>query len=115
MKRLSVLGFVGLLVGMLSGCPIFNDKDMGSGPCDFGSCTSSGQPQQGSCNTPADCATNETCGEDHQCHPGDCTFTTCVSGFICVVGPDQTASCQPGGSSSSSSSSSGAGGSSSGG
>ena len=89
MKRLSLLGF-GLLASVLAGCPIFSgDGQQGSVPiCETRDC-------QASCTQPADCPPNETCGIDGACHPGDCTFSGCPSGFACVVDPTtQTASCE---------------------
>src|SRR4051794_36891627 len=75
MKRLSLLGFVGLLATMIAGCPIYNDQN-GTSSCERGDCTTTGTPP-GSCNGPSDCALNETCGNDNQCHPGDCTEWGC--------------------------------------
>jgi hypothetical protein len=107
MKRLSLLGFIGLMASFLAGCPIYDDN----GTCN-GDCSS---PSPGSCRSSTDCGVNETCGSDNQCHTGDCTIWGCPEGNSCVLNPDQTASCVPGtsgtgGSSSSSSSSSGSGG-----
>ena len=96
MKRLYLLGFVGLLSSILAGCPIFPDNH-GDSSCGPGDCTS-GNPDPGACSGPADCGNNETCGQDGKCHSGDCTLWGCNSGFTCVVDPDtHTASCQPGG------------------
>ncbi len=92
MKRLSLLGFVGLLATVIAGCPIYNDQH-NTTSCDEG-CSTSGDP--GSCSGPSDCALNETCGSDNQCHPGDCTVWGCNFGFDCVKNPDQTVSCEPG-------------------
>jgi hypothetical protein len=101
MKRLSLLGFVGLVSSVLAGCPIFNEERGGSG-CDRDDdeCGSWNSPSPG-CNVPSDCGSrNETCGEDNQCHPGDCTQWGCSVGFSCVVDDENwTASCQPGASS----------------
>lgn len=40
----------------------------------------------GWCRSPADCAPNETCGEDGYCHPGDCFFWGCIDGYSCQLG-----------------------------
>ena len=92
MKRLSLLSFVGLLVTMIAGCPIYNDQH-NSSFCET-DCGTGGSPA--GCHGPADCTLNETCGSDNQCHSGDCTEWGCNSGFDCVKNPDQTASCVPG-------------------
>lgn len=87
MKRLSLLGFVGLLAGILGGCPIWpGDGDGCVGDC--------GVPVPGQCWQPSDCYQNETCGADWQCHSGDCTWWGCVDGFTCQVNSNR-ASCQP--------------------
>jgi hypothetical protein len=97
MKRLSLLGFVGVIAGVLAGCPIWdnNHGDATSGGCTSDNCTS-GNPPPG-CSGPADCQSNETCGDDGQCHPGDCSLWGCVPPLKCLQNPDQTVSCQPGG------------------
>jgi hypothetical protein len=92
MKRLCLLGFVGLLAGWLAGCPIFSDNDHG------GTQTCTGPGCSSGCHAPSDCLQNETCGTDNACHPGDCTSTSCVAGYVCSVDPNtQTASCVPNG------------------
>ncbi|HVY49263.1 MAG TPA: hypothetical protein VHB21_25405 [Minicystis sp.] len=98
MKRLSLLGFLGLLAAGLYGCPIFDD----GGPyhCDGSNCGSGGSA--GMCTTPSDCGVNETCGKDGQCHSGDCTFWGCPSDYTCVVHDSGRAFCDQGSSSSSS-------------
>ncbi len=100
-----------LLAAMSAGCPVFDQNDPGNGcladPTQCGS-TSSGA---GACKAPSDCGANETCGQNGTCQSGDCTFAGCVTGYYCVIGSDQSASCEP--LPSSSSSSSGAGGASS--
>lgn len=107
MKTLSLLGFVGLLATVIAGCPIYDDIN-NSTSCER-DCGSSGTP--GSCTSPGDCALNETCGNDSQCHAGDCTIWGCSSGFECVKNADQTASCEPGSSSTTSTGAGGSGGS----
>ncbi|APR85931.1 Tryptophan synthase alpha chain [Minicystis rosea] len=95
MKKLSLLGFFGLLASVLAGCPIWSGDDLGSTGCHGDRCATGTNPD--GCGRPADCGANETCGSDGQCHSGDCTSWSCVEGFTCVVDPDtQTASCQPG-------------------
>lgn len=109
MKTLSLLGFVGLLATVIAGCPIY-DTNQSSSLCET-DCGTTGSP--GTCRGPSQCAPNETCGDDSQCHPGDCTLWGCTAGFDCVKNPDQTASCEP--SRGSSTTSSGMGGSGTGG
>jgi hypothetical protein len=92
MKRLSLLGFVGMLASVLAGCPIFSGN--GGDGCVGDYCSSTGT-YVGGCTSPADCNQNETCGADGQCHTGDCGPPTgCVAGYTCVVDPTtHTASC----------------------
>jgi len=113
MKRLSLLGFVGLLATVIAGCPIY-DTNQNSSLCET-DCGTTGSP--GTCHGPSECAPNETCGDDSQCHPGDCTIWGCNAGFNCVKNSDQTASCEPGSSTTTSGGggSGGAGGSNTGG
>ncbi len=92
------MGFVGLLAGVIAGCPIFsNDGNGGSpGPGNGGGCGFS--KGCGGCTQPSDCPQNETCGTDGQCHSGDCTFWGCPNGYTCTTDPNsQTASCTPNG------------------
>jgi hypothetical protein len=104
MKRLSLLGFVGLFTTLLAGCPLYNDDSP------FAGCNPKKEdcsdPTPG-CNNDTDCGVNETCGDDGECHVGDCTIWGCVAGYECVVGDDLTATCEP-----SSSTTSGSGGAS---
>lgn len=96
MKRLSVLGFFGLLAGVLGGCPIFSGEGNNTGYCWDGNCGGSGGYAPG-CYSSAECSQNETCGNDGQCHSGDCTIWGCSSG-VCVIDPSsQTANCVQGG------------------
>lgn len=98
MKRLSLLGFLGVVTALLAGCPIYPDD--GGRP----------DPGPGGCSGSSQCDVNETCGSDNACHTGDCTIWGCASGE-CVVDPSsQTASCQPFSSTSSSSGGSSTGG-----
>jgi hypothetical protein len=91
MKRLSLLGFVGLLSSVFAGCPIYDDSYE-----DESSSTTETPPNTNTCSVTSDCGNNETCGKDNQCHPGDCSFSGCSDGFTCVVDPAaQTASCKP--------------------
>ncbi len=109
MKRFSLLAFIGIVSSsLLAGCPIYSDDEGDGGPpstCDQNDCEN---PRV--CFSSADCGINETCGQDDQCHSGDCTIWGCTSGSSCVIGADLTASCLPG---TGGSSSSGGGGSSS--
>jgi len=92
MKRLSLLGFIGMMAAFLGGCPIYDDEGgSSSDPCLSGNC-----PNPDACSSPSDCGVNETCGDDNTCHPGDCSVWGCPSDFSCVVDPDTlNASCQP--------------------
>jgi Cys-rich repeat protein len=94
MKRLSLLGFVGLMASVLAGCPIWSGGDTGQGG---GSPTCADNDCPSTCAQPSDCPQNETCGADGQCHPGDCTTTQCLAGYTCAIDPNtDTASCVPG-------------------
>jgi hypothetical protein len=97
MKRLFLLGFVGLLASVLAGCPTSSgDGNSGTQVCTGDGCSSGTPP---SCLHSSDCQVNETCGTDGQCHSGDCSVWGCSSGFSCTVDPSsQTSSCVPGGS-----------------
>jgi len=91
MKRLSLLGFIGMMATFLAGCPIYDEDGEGTpGPCPSGDCSN-----PGGCRDTGDCGINETCGKDNQCHPGDCTVWGCSEGFTCVIDGIE-ASCQPG-------------------
>ncbi|WP_437952863.1 hypothetical protein WME98_20740 [Sorangium sp. So ce296] len=90
MKRLTLLGLASVLAPLLAGCPIYDDAD--SHFCDAEDC-GPGIPSSDGCDEPADCGINETCGEDNECHVGDCTAWGCSDGFECVVDDDHTASC----------------------
>ncbi len=69
MKRLTLLGLASVLAPLLAGCPIYDDN-ADSHFCDAEDC---GPSIPSGCNEPADCGINETCGEDNECHIGDCT------------------------------------------
>src|SRR5262249_31062119 len=97
MKRLSLLGFVGVLAGVLAGCPIYDNSDTvahggtggGTSGCYGAGCTAQ-------CTQPSDCpGPNQTCGSDGQCHTGDCTIWNCPSGYACTIQSDATAVCEP--------------------
>jgi hypothetical protein len=45
-------------------------------------CKLGATPANGACTKPSDC-TNQNCGADNQCHPGDCSTTGCPSSFVC--------------------------------
>jgi hypothetical protein len=112
MKRLTLLGLLGVMATLLAGCPIFPDGD----ECVDGDrgdrdedCSNPPNPP-GGCSNSLDCQFNETCGSDNECHSGDCTIWGCASGE-CVVDPDtQTASCGPTGGTGGAGGSGGAGG-----
>jgi hypothetical protein len=95
MKRLALLGFAGVLATLLAGCPIY-DENGDHGGCIGPSCGPPNPPS--GCSGPTDCGVNETCGDDNQCHTGDCTIWGCSTGFECVLNEDMTASCAPEGS-----------------
>jgi hypothetical protein len=77
----------GLLIAGFSSCALYDDTWQGGCIIDCG-------PQEtGDCAGPADCAANETCGEDAACHPGNCTYWGCVQGHTCVVTENATAEC----------------------
>jgi len=109
MKRLCLLSLASVLAPLLVGCPIYEDTE---GHFYGGEDDRTDIP--GGCHTPVDCGINETCGEDHRCHVGDCTLWGCSKGFVCEVADDRTASCVANNASGTGSSSSGTGGSSSG-
>lgn len=110
MKRLSLVGFVGIF-SILAGCPIYDGDGMPPDPM----CTDPSCAPNPRCSSDQECNFNETCGSDNQCHPGDCTSWGCPTGLTCVVNSDLTASCQEGTGSSSSSTGSSSSSSSSGG
>lgn len=113
MRRFSRLGIAASLSLALAGCPIYSGSDDSAQRCGDGSyafddddCVS---PSTGAstttswgsswgCDGPMDCAVNETCASDNQCHPGDCTFYQCSAGYVCVIDAGSKATCQPGGS-----------------
>jgi hypothetical protein len=99
MKRLALLGLTGVLMPLVAGCPIYDDDDQLSCNPAVQNCSGGlgGAGAQG-CTKPSDCAANETCGSDNQCHPGNCTFWGCPDGYDCTVGDDLTAACTPAGS-----------------
>lgn len=83
-----------LLLGsglFLQGCPLFPeggcfvDRDCAEGyACEAqtGLCVAAPRPLR-SCEAPKDCEYNETCSRQGVCTPGDCTFSGCVSGYVC--------------------------------
>jgi hypothetical protein len=109
MNRLLQFGLLGIVAGALAGCPVWDDDDDHDGWEDGSSCFGEGCNPGPECTNSDQCGVNATCGEDNECHPGDCTFWGCASGE-CTVGEDGTASCTGG----SGSGGSGAGGSGSG-
>jgi hypothetical protein len=94
MKRLLQFGLLGAIASVLAGCPIWDDgHHAGTTGCFGDDCF---QPQP-DCTDSSQCGLNATCGEDQECHPGDCTFWGCASGE-CVVQPNGTATCDGDGS-----------------
>ena len=94
MKRLSLLSFVGLLAGVLAGCPIYGNDSTSSSGCRNDNCSTTGSSSSGNpngCSSPSDCGQNQTCGSEGQCHSGDCSLWGCVKGYTCTQNPDQTA------------------------
>jgi len=85
-----------LLIGLtVSGCPVYDDDDVGCYEdidcqngyvCDAstGACLRGTDSSQ-ACNEPNDCGTNETCSRAGSCVIGDCSFASvgCVRGFEC--------------------------------
>ncbi len=98
MKRLSVLGFFALITVGMVGCPVWDDGK----PFDtsFGGSGEGGNGMPG-CSAPDQCQghnqVNQTCGDDGQCHIGDCTLWGCVDGYSCQVDQQGFASCVAGG------------------
>ena len=108
MKSYAALGLIGLSGLVLSGCPIYpeeeycydDDYDCPSDsicnsdnvcvhPPSPNSGGSAGSPQTGvPCAYPDQCGPNSVCGSDGYCHPGDCFFWQCVSGYQCAVVDD---------------------------
>ncbi len=96
MKRPVVTALFLCAAAALAGCPIYDHEDAGcyrnsdcaSGyVCDdhTGECYQPSVPSNGdnSCGKPSDCGVNETCSKTGQCVSGDCTFSGCVSGYVC--------------------------------
>ena len=94
------LGFASLV---LAGCPIYSDvrciDDLdcpGSQVCSpsgycmvpsraHGDGTASSPTLGQLCSMPEQCLANEVCAADGTCHPGDCFFSGCVTGYSCVL------------------------------
>jgi hypothetical protein len=96
MKRFSLLGLLAVTMGLLAGCPIYDDNSpVAPGAKDgVGGTTNATTLPADSCFAQSDCAgINQTCGSDNQCHTGDCTLWGCVNHQACVVGQDQKAHC----------------------
>jgi hypothetical protein len=91
MKRPVVTALLLCAVATLAGCPIYDHNDDGcrrSSDCgpgyscnqDTGDCF---QPNDNSCSKPSDCGVNQTCTKAGECVAGDCSFSSCVSGYTC--------------------------------
>jgi hypothetical protein len=70
---------------LLAGCPIYDERPLtcldGDCACDPMYC----RPGGPYCYAPSGCGTNETCGSDFLCHPGDCSVWGCPgSEYACV-------------------------------
>ena len=95
MKRPVVTALFLCAAAALSGCPIYDHEDAGcyrnsdcatGYVCDDGTgeCYQPSSPTDGSgCSKPSDCDVNETCSKAGECVSGDCTFSGCVSGYVC--------------------------------
>jgi hypothetical protein len=93
MKRIALVLLIFSAGAMLPGCPIYGSDDDGciydsdcptSYVCDsdLGLC----RPLSVlSCDSPGDCASNETCSRAGECRAGDCSWSDigCVQGFAC--------------------------------
>lgn len=71
---LAALGFVALAVG---GCPIYTHDD--DGACQDARCYRNDYY----CEAPSDCASDEVCGVDNECHIGQCNDWGCADGYRC--------------------------------
>lgn len=82
---------VGGLVGLLLGCPLYEDEcdspnDCASGfRCDRFSQRCEPAVDDLGCRRPDECLTGETCTPDFTCRPGSCDFHGCVPGYRCGV------------------------------
>lgn len=95
-RRLTVGGLVGLLLG----CPLYDDEcdrqdDCASGfRCDRFSQRCEPAVVDIGCRRPDQCLTGETCTPDFSCRPGSCDFHGCVTGYRCGV-VDSAYACVP--------------------
>lgn len=82
---------VGGLVGLLLGCPLYEDQcdsrdDCASGfRCDRFSQRCEPVIDDVGCRRPEECLAGETCTPDFTCRPGSCDFHGCVTGYRCGV------------------------------
>jgi len=85
-----------LLAGLAAqACPMFSaepdcwyDGDCAPGfLCDRrnGTCFPEPAVEREPCSEPADCRAGETCNPNAICVPGDCTFSGCITGYVCGV------------------------------
>lgn len=99
-RRALVLGG---LVGLLLGCPLYDDEcdsrdDCARGfRCDRFSQRCEPAVAEIGCRRPEQCLTGETCTPDFACRPGSCDFHGCVTGYRCGV-VDSAYACVPEGS-----------------
>ncbi|MEY4547827.1 MAG: hypothetical protein RL685_4022 [Pseudomonadota bacterium] len=90
-RGFTVAGALGLVFGVLLGCPLYDDDCSDEKGCARGfvcdrlstRCMAVVIPPD--CTRPADCAAAETCTPDFECRPGSCDFHGCVTGFACGV------------------------------
>jgi hypothetical protein len=80
MRRLASIAVLGFVAFTLGGCPIFSEND--DGYCPDGRCY-----ENDYCSGPGECAPDEVCGADNECHIGQCDVWGCANGYEC----DQTA------------------------
>ena len=91
---------VGGLVGLLLGCPLYDDEcesqdDCASGfRCDRFSQRCEPAINDIGCRRPEECLTGETCTPELACRPGSCDFHGCVAGYRCGV-VDSAYACVP--------------------
>jgi hypothetical protein len=97
MKKSALPAALLLLGVFISGCPVYDDDDVGCFSdldCPYGYvCDGRGDicvaatPIDSSiaCSRPSDCGTNETCSRSGICSTGDCHFSSvgCVRGYEC--------------------------------
>jgi hypothetical protein len=86
MRRLAFLSALSFVAMSIGGCPIYSDGD--DGYCSNGRCN-----QQEYCSAPSDCASDEVCGLDNECHIGQCNDWGCPDGYRCDPKGDDVFAC----------------------